>query len=230
MQRTLIDPRAQSISPDAELAAGRRSRRLHRHRARACSIGRRHARSGRTSSSTARHASASGNHIFQFASIGDAPQDKKYAGEPTRLEIGDRNMFREFVHDQPRHGAGPGRHADRQRQPVHGVHARRARLHRRQPLRHRQLRDARRATCELGDWVILGGFCRRPPVLQGRRARLHREQRRSHARRAALRDGGRASRRSRTGVNCEGLKRRGFERRRRSRTSARPSGCCTAPD
>ena len=31
------------------------------------------------------------NHIFQFASIGDAPQDKKYKGEPTRLEIGDRN-------------------------------------------------------------------------------------------------------------------------------------------
>lgn len=38
-----------------------------------------------------------GNKIFQFASIGDAPQDKKYRGEPTRLEIGDRNVFREFV-------------------------------------------------------------------------------------------------------------------------------------
>jgi UDP-N-acetylglucosamine acyltransferase len=36
-----------------------------------------------------------GNKIFQFASIGDAPQDKKYNGEPTRLEIGDRNIFRE---------------------------------------------------------------------------------------------------------------------------------------
>ena len=35
------------------------------------------------------------NHVFQFASIGDAPQDKKYRGEPTRLEIGDRNVFRE---------------------------------------------------------------------------------------------------------------------------------------
>jgi UDP-N-acetylglucosamine acyltransferase len=35
------------------------------------------------------------NRIFQFASIGDAPQDKKYEGEPTRLEIGDRNVFRE---------------------------------------------------------------------------------------------------------------------------------------
>jgi UDP-N-acetylglucosamine acyltransferase len=35
------------------------------------------------------------NHIFQFASIGDAPQDKKYAGERTKLVIGDRNTIRE---------------------------------------------------------------------------------------------------------------------------------------
>jgi UDP-N-acetylglucosamine acyltransferase len=37
------------------------------------------------------------NHIFQFASIGDDPQDKKYMGERTRLVIGDRNTIREFV-------------------------------------------------------------------------------------------------------------------------------------
>jgi UDP-N-acetylglucosamine acyltransferase len=36
------------------------------------------------------------NHIYQFASIGDDPQDKKYRGEPTRLTIGDRNTIREF--------------------------------------------------------------------------------------------------------------------------------------
>jgi UDP-N-acetylglucosamine acyltransferase len=36
------------------------------------------------------------NRIFQFASLGAAPQDKKWAGEPTRLEIGDRNTIREF--------------------------------------------------------------------------------------------------------------------------------------
>ena len=36
------------------------------------------------------------NQIFQFASLGAQPQDKKYAGEPTRLEIGDRNTVREF--------------------------------------------------------------------------------------------------------------------------------------
>ncbi|QJQ04627.1 acyl-ACP--UDP-N-acetylglucosamine O-acyltransferase [Undibacterium piscinae] len=38
----------------------------------------------------------SDNTFFQFSSIGAAPQDKKYAGEPTRLEIGDRNVIREF--------------------------------------------------------------------------------------------------------------------------------------
>ncbi|TFW32968.1 acyl-ACP--UDP-N-acetylglucosamine O-acyltransferase [Massilia horti] len=36
------------------------------------------------------------NQIFQFSSIGAQPQDKKWAGEPTRLEIGDRNTIREF--------------------------------------------------------------------------------------------------------------------------------------
>ena len=36
------------------------------------------------------------NRIFQFNSLGAIPQDKKYAGEPTRLEIGDRNTIREF--------------------------------------------------------------------------------------------------------------------------------------
>jgi UDP-N-acetylglucosamine acyltransferase len=37
------------------------------------------------------------NRLFQFCSIGGMPQDKKYAGEPTRLEIGDRNTIREFT-------------------------------------------------------------------------------------------------------------------------------------
>lgn len=36
------------------------------------------------------------NRIFQFTSIGEDPQDKKYRGEPTQLVIGDRNTFREF--------------------------------------------------------------------------------------------------------------------------------------
>jgi UDP-N-acetylglucosamine acyltransferase len=36
------------------------------------------------------------NQIFQFSSLGEQPQDKKYAGEPTTLEIGDNNTIREF--------------------------------------------------------------------------------------------------------------------------------------
>jgi UDP-N-acetylglucosamine acyltransferase len=38
-----------------------------------------------------------GNRIFHFCSIGEANQDKKYKGEPTRVEIGDRNTIREYV-------------------------------------------------------------------------------------------------------------------------------------
>ncbi len=37
------------------------------------------------------------NRIYQFTSIGEDPQDQKYADEDTRLEIGDRNIIREFT-------------------------------------------------------------------------------------------------------------------------------------
>jgi UDP-N-acetylglucosamine acyltransferase len=36
------------------------------------------------------------NQIFQYSSLGEAPQDKKFKGEPTLLEIGDNNTIREF--------------------------------------------------------------------------------------------------------------------------------------
>ncbi len=36
------------------------------------------------------------NRVYQYASIGEAPQHRGYRGEPTRLEIGDRNIVREF--------------------------------------------------------------------------------------------------------------------------------------
>lgn len=36
------------------------------------------------------------NQIFHFVSLGEAPQDKKYDGEPTRLAIGNHNVIREF--------------------------------------------------------------------------------------------------------------------------------------
>ena len=37
------------------------------------------------------------NRVFQFSSIGEVPQDRKYGGEPTTTTIGDDNVFREFV-------------------------------------------------------------------------------------------------------------------------------------
>lgn len=48
------------------------------------------------------------NRIFQFNSIGDIPQDKKYEGEVSSLEIGDRNTIREYCtfNRGTRHGGG----------------------------------------------------------------------------------------------------------------------------
>jgi UDP-N-acetylglucosamine acyltransferase len=37
------------------------------------------------------------NRIFQFASVGEIPQDRKYGGEPTKTTLGDDNVVREFV-------------------------------------------------------------------------------------------------------------------------------------
>lgn len=42
-----------------------------------------------------------GNKIYQFASVGSPPQDLKFKGEPSRLEIGDKNIIREYVTIQP---------------------------------------------------------------------------------------------------------------------------------
>ena len=49
-----------------------------------------------------------GNTIYQFASIGAAPQDLKYQGEDTILSIGDRNIIREYVTLQPGTAGGRG--------------------------------------------------------------------------------------------------------------------------
>jgi UDP-N-acetylglucosamine acyltransferase len=48
------------------------------------------------------------NHIFPYASIGLAPQDLKFKGESTRLVVGDRNIFREFVTIHRGTAAGSG--------------------------------------------------------------------------------------------------------------------------
>lgn len=48
------------------------------------------------------------NHIFQFASIGEDPADKKFSGEDVWLEIGDNNIFREGVNLHRGTGVGGG--------------------------------------------------------------------------------------------------------------------------
>ncbi len=97
------------------------------------------------------------NHIFQFASIGDAPQDKKYKGEPTRLEIGDRNVFRECctVNRGTTHDAGVTRIGDDNlfMAYTHVAHDCQVGSH---------IIMANLATLgghvQLGDWVIMGGY------------------------------------------------------------------------
>jgi UDP-N-acetylglucosamine acyltransferase len=97
------------------------------------------------------------NVVFQFASIGDAPQDLKYKGEPTRLQIGNRNVFREFctVNRGTTHDEGVTRIGSDNllMSYTHVAH-------------DCQVGDrivmANNATLgghvKLGDWVIMGGF------------------------------------------------------------------------
>jgi UDP-N-acetylglucosamine acyltransferase len=83
----LVDPKAElaadvSVGPYAVIGPGVRI-------GEGTSIGAHCVIEGRTT--IGRH-----NRIFQFCSLGAAPQDKKYAGEPTQLVIGDGNTIREF--------------------------------------------------------------------------------------------------------------------------------------
>src|SRR5439155_636464 len=50
---------------------------------------------------TGRTTIGAGCRIFQFASVGAPPQDLKYRGEPSTLEMGDGNIVREFVSISP---------------------------------------------------------------------------------------------------------------------------------
>jgi UDP-N-acetylglucosamine acyltransferase len=98
-----------------------------------------------------------GNKIFQFASIGDAPQDLKYKGEPTRLEIGDRNVFREFttMNRGTEHGGGVTKIGSDNLFMAYTHVAHDCRVGNRCVM-------ANYATLaghvELGDWVIMGGY------------------------------------------------------------------------
>ena len=98
-----------------------------------------------------------GNKIHQFASLGDAPQDKKYAGEPTHLEIGNRNVFRESstINRGTVHGGGVTRIGDDNLFMAYSHVAHDCAVG----------SNAVFANCaslgghvEIGDWVILGGL------------------------------------------------------------------------
>ncbi len=97
------------------------------------------------------------NRIYQFASIGSDPQDKKYRGEPTRLEIGDGNTIREYCTINPGtvQDEGATRIGDDNwimayahiahdcRVGSHTIFANNAQI---------------AGHCHIGDWVVLGGF------------------------------------------------------------------------
>ena len=97
------------------------------------------------------------NRIFHFCSIGEANQDKKYKGEPTRLEIGDRNTIREYcsLNRGTAQDAGVTRVGDDNwiMAYVHVAHDCQVGSH---------AVFANNATLaghvEIGDWTILGGF------------------------------------------------------------------------
>jgi UDP-N-acetylglucosamine acyltransferase len=97
------------------------------------------------------------NRIFHFCSIGEANQDKKYKGEPTRVEIGERNTIREYcsINRGTAQDAGVTRLGDDNWIMAYCHIAHDCQV-------GRQTVFANHATLaghvEIGDWTILGGF------------------------------------------------------------------------
>ena len=159
-------------------------------------------------------ASSSSRRSARFRRTGSTAASRR------RTTIGDDNVIREFVTDPRRHGAGSRRHDDRQRQLVPRLHARRARLRRRQPHDVLQQRAARgpRAPSATGRCSAASSAC----TSSAASART----RWSPPDAIVLQDvppfvtvaGYPAKPR---GINSEGLRRRGFSRRRHRRGAAR---------
>lgn len=98
------------------------------------------------------------NKIFQFSSIGEDPQDMKYAGEETFLEIGDRNTIREFVTIN----RGTTQDSKVTRLGSDNLMMAYSHLaHDCQVGNHTILANAASLAghVHVGDWAILGGFC-----------------------------------------------------------------------
>jgi UDP-N-acetylglucosamine acyltransferase len=97
------------------------------------------------------------NRIFQFNSLGAIPQDKKYAGEPCELVIGDRNTIREFsTYNIGSPGGGGVTRVGNDNWLMAYVHL----AHDCQVGNHTIFANNAQLAghVEIGDWVILGGF------------------------------------------------------------------------
>jgi UDP-N-acetylglucosamine acyltransferase len=97
------------------------------------------------------------NKVFSFASIGEAPQDLKYKDEPTRLEIGDRNVFRESctVNRGTAQGGGVTRLGDDNLMMAYSHVAHDCQVGSKIVMANYV---ALGGHVELGDWVIMAGY------------------------------------------------------------------------
>ncbi len=155
------------------------------------------------------------NKVFQFASIGAAPQDKKYAGEPTRLEIGNDNTIREFVtiNTGTAQDAGVTRLGDDNWIMAY-VHV----AHDCQLGSHLILANAVQLAghVHLGDWVFLGGLSGVHQFVRvGAHAMTGFQTRLSQDLPPFVTAAGNPA--AATGINQEGLRRRGFSAQRIAR-------------
>ena len=97
------------------------------------------------------------NRIFQFASLGAVPQDKKYAGEPCELVIGDRNTIREFsTYNIGSPGGGGVTRVGNDNWLMAYVHLAHDCIVGNNTIFANNSQLA--GHVEVGDWVILGGF------------------------------------------------------------------------
>ena len=148
------------------------------------------------------------------------PQDKKYAGEPTRLEIGDRNTIREFCtfNCGTAQDAGVTR-VGNDNWIMAYVHL----AHDCQVGNHTIFANNAQLAghVHVGDWAILGGF-----TVVHQFVRIGAHSMTAHGHRSCCRtcrptSWPPATRRQPHGINSEGLKRRGFSRRRHHGDQAR---------
>ncbi|MHB1121257.1 MAG: acyl-ACP--UDP-N-acetylglucosamine O-acyltransferase [Ramlibacter sp.] len=97
------------------------------------------------------------NRIFQFASLGAVPQDKKYGGEPCELVIGDRNTIREFsTYNIGSPGGGGATRVGNDNWLMAYVHLAHDCVVGNNTIFANNSQLA--GHVEVGDWVILGGF------------------------------------------------------------------------